>query len=73
MATETQFRVMVSDETLAALEAQAQSLGFLTANAAAALYVKSFADLPPEKVFEALGMLAKYRPTGYKAKGARRK
>jgi hypothetical protein len=49
----------------AALHKQAESLGFLTANQWAALIVKTFAALPPERALLVLGkvkVLAKSGP-----------
>ena len=64
-----QFRVLIADATVAALEAQKDKLGVQTENALGAIYVTALAKVPAEKVWEVLALIERYQGPGY----ARRK
>lgn len=56
-----QFKVLLSDQTIRALDSQRKELGFHNANALSAVYLTTLSELPPHRVWEALATLQKHR------------
>ena len=63
-----QFVTKQLDETLLELESLRLALGFLTANALAAVIIHQFAKVPERKVWEALAKVSAYHPAPEKTK-----
>lgn len=61
MPDERQFKILLSDEVQVQLEDQRNMLGFHSGNSLAAIYVTALSDLPPDKVWEALAMIRRYK------------
>ena len=61
MATENQFKVLCSDATQVRLEAQRVALGFHSTNNLASVYITTLSDIPPQKVWEALALISRYK------------
>jgi len=67
MATdERQFKILLSDEVQMQLEDQRNLLGFHSSNSLVAIYATALADLPPDKVWEALAMIRRYKKSPQK-------
>ena len=60
-AEKPQFKVLCSDETQVRLEAQRVALGFHSTNNLASVYITTLSDIPPEKVWEALAFVSRYK------------
>ena len=58
-----QFKVLCSDATQLRLEAQRLALGFHSTNNLASVYITTLSDVPPEKVWEALALIGRYKTT----------
>jgi hypothetical protein len=58
---ERQFKILLSEEVQVQLESQRNLLGFHSGNSLAAVYVTALSDLPPDKVWEALAMVRRYK------------
>lgn len=58
---EYNFRILIDGTIEERLEAQREPLGFHSANALAAIYVKAFSEVPAARVFEALATLEKFK------------
>lgn len=62
MANEApQFKVLCSDETQLRLESQRKALGFHTNNNLASVYLTALSEVPPEKVWEVLSLVSRYK------------
>jgi hypothetical protein len=68
----SQFRVLISEQTRAALETQATHIGLDSPNQLAAMMVTALADLPPERVFAGLALIHDFAAKTRREKGQRR-